>query len=205
MLKRKRFIFQKKSHFKRSFLLFSSSLSIFLMSLFCPHQTFSENFTDIPIDYSAWSTFAPNIQNCSLGQFTLPDPATITLLKLRLQSVSNLGPEAQAKINSQLQNAKVTIEIFGWQNKLCHVVFKSAQQIQNADDLGLGPLGFECNFTREDMQALSIYAQKLAAGQISLLAPDPTAQIKGKACKTLVDSVPPPPETNSPPAVYFIR
>lgn len=185
--------------------LFVSSLSIFLFSFLCPYQTFSEGANMYNYDYSPWSAYAPQIEKCSLGQFTLPDPAAITLLKIRQQTVRGISPEAQAKINSDIANSMLTVQIYGWTNNYCRVVYKSSRQEQNADNLGLGPLGFECHFTRDEVVALAGIARKLAANQIPLTGEDPASKIKDKACRALVENVPRPPESDANIPVYFIK
>lgn len=205
MFKQKKWFLGKEKSMNKNLSLKSLVLSLFLFCLINPCQTLSDSSAALSYDYSPWASFAPSIEQCSLGQFTLPDPAAITLLKLRLQSLSNLGPEAQARINGEIGGALVTIQIYGWVNNLCHVVYKSERQEQNADNLSLGPLGFDCNFTADEIKVLAGIARKLAANQIPLTAEDPTAKIKGSACKALVQQVPPSPTNDSTIPVYFIH
>ncbi len=201
----KKYFFKEDLVARKKIVKLAHSLSIFLLCFLCPYQSFSDNSGAVGYNYTPWASFSTNLKECSLGQFSLPDPQAITLLQLRLQSVSNLGPAAEAKILSDIQNAMVTVEIYGWINDRCHIVYRSARQIQNADNLNMGPLGFECNFTKDEIVVLAGIAKKLAANEIPLTGEDPTAKIKGKACKTLVDQVPPSPYTNVPAPLYFVK
>jgi hypothetical protein len=193
---------QSKRYSRKKLVQSLGCLFILLVGFLCPHQTFPDSSPTI--DYSPWAAFAPNIKVCSLGQFTLPDPVKITLLKLRLDSVSTMGPDVKADLLRSIQQASVTYEIYGWRNNLCHVVIK-ADQPGNSSNTFLGFLGFDCNFTLEDLAAISTTADRLAAGKLLLTGEDPNANIKGRACKALVNSLPASPNSQVSPEVYFIK
>jgi len=166
--------------------------------VFCYPVSSQEPDDKIKIDYSQWAAFASNLELCSLSKFVLPDPTKVTQLRQRLAKVTTEGPDVAEKLRQQLFDATTTYEIFGWKDQQCQVSITD-KIIDPTLPPTPGPNGFDCSFSKLDVEKLVISAKKIAAGNLPLTWTDPDVNLKGMACKSKIKSIPPlqpPPERN---------
>lgn len=161
--------------------------ALITLNLACATVCFGDNtiVTLNKIDFSPWNNYAASIKNCSVGNFTLPDPFAITMLKMLAQggqANTHLSAQDIQNINDMMAQATIHYNIAGINNNLCMVtISKSSQTSAPA-------MNMQCAFAQSDLPALSQYAQQIATNSLNATSPTPVGQIMQQSCKSVSSS-----------------
>lgn len=176
----------------KRFLVSSSFLSIVLGC----SSVFAEDFK-FNVDYSGWSQFGLNIQTCTKGSFSLPDPVQIGFLKMGLEIAKNQGakqtaPITQNDVDQAVKMATITYNIIGLEKGKCHVNIaqKAPQGNPNDKNAPLQAFELDCQFSEDKLPTLTTYAQKVSSGSFVLTHNDPVSQIMVTECKAKTPPTP---------------